>query len=80
MSAGVPIGDRIDALGVAANVQDGDLIEAAVVLLKVVDAEGCEVVRCAWSDGMSWITRRGMVETARDMEITNPEDREGDDS
>lgn len=65
---GDPIGAQIDGLGVVASLNEGDLIEAAVVLLKVIDPEGAVRVKVAWSDGMDWTTRRGLIEVARDTE------------
>ena len=69
------IGQIIDNLGVDGyEPKDGELPAGAVVLLKVIDADGDVVFRCAWSDGMSWLERRGMIETARDAEVSVPPD------
>ena len=63
-----PIGHIIDGLGVDASFAEGDMPTDAVVLLKVVTADGRVVHRTLWSDGMSWVERRGMIEVARDVE------------
>jgi len=66
-----PIGTLVDALGVELTMSDGDLVSGAVLILKVVDADGQVVQRVGWSDGISWIERRGMIEVARDVERCN---------
>ena len=72
------IGDRLDSLGVRATIPGGALISGAVVLLDVVGDDGTHV-SIAWSEGMSWVTRRGLIEVARDMERHDPvSDDEGD--
>lgn len=74
------IGQIIDNLGVDGyEPKDGELPAGAVVLLKVIDTDGDVVFRCAWSDGMSWLERRGMVETARDGEVVAPPEYFEDD-
>lgn len=72
------IGDRIDALGVRATLTDTDLVQSAVVVLSVVDEAGREQLKLAWSDGQSWVTRRGMLEVALDMERVPPVAEEED--
>ena len=69
-------GEVIDGLGIVSNLEDDELVEAALVLIKVIDADGDVRMTAAWSDGLSWIERRGMVEVARDTEVTCPEDFE----
>lgn len=70
----VPIGHIIDGLGVDASFSEGDMPTDAVVLLKVVTADGRVVHRTLWSDGMSWIERRGMIDVARDVERVEQHD------
>ena len=60
----VPVGERIDALGVMSTIEDGDLVSAAVVLMKVVEPDGTVRLTIGWSDGMSWIERLGMLTAA----------------
>ena len=73
-------GEIIDGLGVTgAKMHDDDLVEGAVVLLKVIDHEGDVVLRSAWSDGLSWIERRGMLEVAVGVERSDDHALEQDD-
>jgi len=74
------LGQIIDGLGVdGMDLAEGELAAAAIVLMKVIDNDGDVVFRCAWSDGMSWLERRGMVETARDGEVVAPPEYFEDD-
>lgn len=76
------LGRIVDNLGAAMpDLAEGELVDAVVVLLKVIDTDGDVVLRSAWSDGISWLERRGMVEAARDAEVVAPEEyfMDGDD-
>ena len=66
-----PIGDIIDALGVTADIADGDLPAAVVVILKVVGDEGAAGLVVAVNEGCSWLEQLGMTEAARQI-ITTP--------
>ena len=59
----------LDALGVTHTPNDGEIVTDAVVALKVVDADGRVSLRLAWSDGMSWIERLGMLRAAERVEL-----------
>ncbi len=58
------IGVILDGLGVTLGMDEGDLVSDAVVLLKVVDAEGRVQLGLAYSEGCDWIEQRGMVHAA----------------
>ena len=64
MSDPKPIGQLLDALGVTSAIAPDDLPVSALVLLKVVNANGDVRLAAAWSDGMDWITRLGMLTAA----------------
>jgi hypothetical protein len=65
MRDGGSFGQVIDALGVKPTTKDGDLVVGCVVLIKVVEADGTVRLSQAWSEGMSWIERVGMLHVAR---------------
>jgi len=67
-----PIGQLLDTLGVTSTIVPDDLPVAALVLLKVVDATGGVRLAAAWSDGMDWITRLGMLTAATASETPDP--------
>lgn len=76
-----PIGAILDQQGLEADIGDGDLIDGALVLLRVRRASGETTVKSLTTDGMDWITRRALVEIGRDGEVV-PRDAfepEGDD-
>lgn len=65
-----PIGDVLDGLGIMASLDPGDLVAGAVVLLKVVTADGTPRLSSLHSEGMGWIERAGMVHTADAVETS----------
>lgn len=65
-----PIGDVIDALGVKATLNEGELAASAVVLLRVIEADGDERLSIAFSEGQSWIERLGVLRAAENIEAT----------
>ena len=68
MSGPRPIGDALDALGIKATLDDGELVGGAIVLLKVIDTKGDSRLSMAYSDGLGWIERAGMIHVAEVME------------
>lgn len=63
-----PIGNVIDALGVTATLDDGELVAGALVLLKIIETDGSTRLSCAYSDGLGWIERAGMLRIAEVLE------------
>lgn len=58
------VGNLLDSLGVRYAPDEGELVSDALVVLKAIDPDGCVSLRLAWSDGMSWIERLGMLRAA----------------
>lgn len=63
-----PLGNLLDSLGVVHTPDEGEMVTDAVVLMKVVDEHGGVILRTAWSEGMSWIERLGMLHAAEASE------------
>ncbi|MCX5601612.1 hypothetical protein OOK29_26020 [Streptomyces phaeochromogenes] len=61
----------IDGLGVEARIAEGELVAGAIVLLKVLDAEGSTRLTLASSDGLGWIERVGMLRVAEATETSS---------
>ena len=59
-----PAGPIVDGLGIVFDLNDGDLIASAIVIAKVVTAEGQATLLIADSEGMSWIDQLGLVAAA----------------
>lgn len=75
-----PIGDVLDALGIEATLDEakGELAAGAIVLLKVIDTDGDVRLSIAYSEGLSWVERAGMIHIAEIMESRSnglPEDQ-----
>lgn len=62
------IGDIIDSLGIEATVREGELVAAAIVLLKVIEENGDTRLSLTYSDGLGWIERAGMLRVAEILE------------
>ena len=52
--------------------RDRIAVLASLNLAKFVAEDGRVVQRLSWSEGLSWIERRGMIEVARDIERCDP--------
>lgn len=63
-----PIGDRLNALGITASIAEDELLAGAVVILRVIPAEGGERVSISGSDGLGWIERTGLLHAAHTLD------------
>ncbi|MFJ2279228.1 hypothetical protein ACIOEZ_34330 [Streptomyces sp. NPDC087866] len=61
------IGQILDGLGTTIDLDEGDLIASALVIAKVVDADGEVSLSLSTSDGLSWIDQNGLVTSARQI-------------
>ena len=66
------LGQLIDSMGIKHEVQPDEQVCGAVVLLTVQEPDGHVSLRCAWSDGMNWVERLGLLRAAERAEL--PED------
>jgi hypothetical protein len=63
------LGQLIDSLGVTHEVRPDEQVCGAVVLLTVEEPDGHMSLRCAWSDGMTWVERLGLLRAAERAEL-----------
>lgn len=61
------VGDILDGLGVTLDLDDGDLVSSAVVVLKVVPPDGSPVLRMVRDAGSDWVTEYALVGNAWDI-------------
>lgn len=66
------LGQLIDSLGITHELGPDEQVSGAVVLLTVEEPDGHMSLRCAWSDGMTWVERLGLLRAAERAEL--PED------
>lgn len=59
--------DRLDQMGINSELDEGELISDAIVVMKVITAEGEPYVFVTSSDGLDWITAIGMMDVAGDQ-------------
>lgn len=62
------IGQILDAQGMQVQLENGDLVDGAVLVSRIRRANGTTSTSVAYTDGMDFITRRGLLEIARDGE------------
>jgi len=58
------VGEIIDGLNIVADLEPGELVESALVLLKVVDQNDGEVALVLASGNLSWIDQMGFLACA----------------
>ena len=63
------LGQLIDSLGVTHEVRPDEQVCGAVVLLTVAGVGRTRLLRCAWSDGMTWVERLGLLRAAERAEL-----------
>ena len=63
------LGELIDSLGVQQRLDPDEQVCGAVVLLTVEEPDGRVSLRCAWSEGMTWIERIGLLRAAERAEL-----------
>ena len=73
MSNRHPVGEVLDSLDVTVALDDGDLVSDAVVLVKVIEADGAVKMATVWSSGLGWIERLGMLTAAQQSESLPPD-------
>lgn len=66
-----PIGNLLDSLGIDLDLDEGELVAGALVLLKTVDHDGEVRLRVRWSDGLGYLERIGMLTAGRCIETDN---------
>lgn len=62
-----PIGPILDGLGATIDLADGDLVASAVVVAKVVTADGTETLAVSDSEGLGWIEKLGLLAAANQL-------------
>ncbi|MFE5958885.1 hypothetical protein [Streptomyces rubiginosohelvolus] len=74
------IGQLLDTLGVTADLDDGDLVTDAHIILKVMKADGETTIIKATSEALDWVTSIGMltavlaIENGRYVNIAEDDD------
>ncbi len=72
----IPAAELVASLGiVTADLDDEELVETALVLLKVNGPDGSHLRMC-WPDGQSWMERVGMLAIAHHEELIDSSQEE----
>lgn len=62
-----PAGPILDGLGVTFDLDEGDLVATAVVLSKVLCADGTVSMMIGTSEGSTWLEHLGLITAAADL-------------
>lgn len=65
------IGQLLDTLGVTADLDDGDLVTDALVILKVLQPDGSIALSIGATDTRDWINQTGLLRAAIDISEGN---------
>ena len=65
------IGQLLDTLGVTADLDDGDLVTDALVILKVLQPDGSIALSIGATDTRDWINQTGLLRSAIDISEGN---------
>ncbi|MFG3173637.1 hypothetical protein ACGFZC_01035 [[Kitasatospora] papulosa] len=65
------IGQLLDSLGVTADLDDGDLVTDALVILKVLQPDGSIALSIGATDTRDWINQTGLLRAAIDISEGN---------
>jgi hypothetical protein len=63
------LGQILDGLGCTPTFEQDDLVESAVVVMKIVEPDGTVRLSITWSDGTSWIERLGLLTAAKHLDL-----------
>lgn len=72
------MGTDLNHLGLDVELDEGDLIASAVLITKVVKADGSVAVAISDSEGVSWVEQLGLLTAATEI-IRSTSRFEGDD-
>lgn len=64
-----PIGDVLAGLDMHTGLEPDELVAGAIVILKIVDADGTVCLRALWSDGLAVFERVGILKVALEMDV-----------
>lgn len=72
------IGQLLDTLGVTADLDNGDLVTDALVILKVLQPDGSIALSIGATDTRDWINQTGLLRAAIDITEGQFRQRDGD--
>jgi hypothetical protein len=59
-----PLGDALDRMGIVLDLDEGDLLESAVVIAKVITADGQVAVTLSRLPSQDWLDQFALVKAA----------------
>jgi hypothetical protein len=71
----VDVARNLDQLGIRLDLDEGDLVSDAVLIAKVHKQDGGVTVVLRTAHGTDWVTKRGLIAVANDIEGQDYRDR-----
>jgi hypothetical protein len=68
------VSDVLDQLGLTLDIEDGEMISDAVLVMKVHRTNGEVYVATRCTEGTDWVTARGLVAVAEDIDSSGYHD------
>jgi hypothetical protein len=65
------VGSLLDALGITVDLDNGELVSGAVVILEVIEDDGETSLQIIEGEGTSWVHTLGMLHAALQMASSN---------
>ncbi len=65
-----PAGPILDGLGLTIDLNEGDLVSDAVVIVKVITEDGSVTVSLSSSESMSWLDQFGLIAAANRVVVS----------
>lgn len=65
------LGQLIDALGLKAELEEGELISGAVIILETIEADGDVTMQIIEDESVSWVKRLGMLKAALEVSMAD---------
>ncbi|SDI40744.1 hypothetical protein SAMN05421505_14918 [Sinosporangium album] len=72
--AGSDISRIMQSLGITLDLSDGDLVSDLILIAKIHKPDGGVTLISRTSEGTDWITRRGMIAAANEVDATGYRD------
>ena len=65
------LGQLIDALGLQAELEEGELVSGAVIILETIEADGDVTMQIIEDESVSWVKRLGMLKAALEVSMAD---------
>ena len=65
------VGQLLDSLGIQVELDEGELVAGALVILETIEEDGDVTMQILEDDGVNWIKRLGMLKAALEVSMAD---------